>query len=210
MPGCVPTAAGKTILLIEHNVEIVIRLGLGHRDVSGREDRGRQAQDIPTTLPSCTPISASRREAPVLNVDTLNAFYGKKQVLFGIDMALAERRTGGDRPERRGQIDRARAVFGLGPARRHDPLQRSRRQQGGARRTTSRPGSLSCRRAPAYSDLTVFENLRMGGYNDAASALLAGQIRKRSTRFRSCASAARRPPASCPAASGRCSPSAWR
>src|SRR5258708_11513303 len=54
----------------------------------------------------------------MLNVQHLDAFYGKKQVLFGIDLALAERRIAAViGPNGAGKSTLLRAVFGLGPQR---------------------------------------------------------------------------------------------
>jgi len=54
----------------------------------------------------------------VLTVEKLDAFYGKKQVLFGIDMALAERRIAAViGPNGAGKSTVLRALFGLGPQR---------------------------------------------------------------------------------------------
>ena len=102
----------------------------------------------------------------MLNVEKLDAFYGKKQVLFGIDMALAERRIAAViGPNGAGKSTVLRAVFGLGP-----------RREGTIRfdnedRSTSAPAANIAagiafvpQGARVFRDLSVFENLRMGGY----------------------------------------------
>ena len=118
---------------------------------------------------------------------------------------------GGDRPERRRQVDgAARGVRARAAARGHDPLQRARRQPRGAAARISRPASRSCRRARACSAISRCSRTCAWAATRSASTILAGRIEACSRRSRSCASAARRPPARSPAASGRCSPSAWR
>jgi branched-chain amino acid transport system ATP-binding protein len=147
----------------------------------------------------------------MLNVEKLDAFYGKKQVLFGIDMALSERRIAAViGPNGAGKSTVLRAVFGLGPQRegsiRFDEKDHSR---------SAPPENIAAgiafvpQGARVFRDLSVFENLRMGGYT-LASAILQQRIEEGLDAFRSCASGARRRPARSPAASGRCSPSAWR
>src|SRR5882762_4711056 len=54
----------------------------------------------------------------MLNVEKLNAFYGKKQVLFGIDLTLGDGRIAAViGPNGAGKSTVLRAVFGLGPQR---------------------------------------------------------------------------------------------
>jgi branched-chain amino acid transport system ATP-binding protein len=113
----------------------------------------------------------------VLNVEGLNAFYGKKQILFGVDMALPDSRIGAViGPNGAGKSTVLRAVFGLGPER-----------EGVIRfndRDVSRSGppanivagiAFVPQGARVFRDLTVFENLRMGGYT-LAPALLSARI----------------------------------
>jgi branched-chain amino acid transport system ATP-binding protein len=102
----------------------------------------------------------------LLNVESLNAFYGKKQVLFGIDMMLAERRIAAViGPNGAGKSTVLRAVFGLGPQRQgtirfnHADVSRSAPPQNIAAGIAFVPQG-----ARVFRDLTVFENLRMGGY----------------------------------------------
>jgi len=109
----------------------------------------------------------------VLNVEKLDAFYGKKQVLFGIDMALAERRIAAViGPNGAGKSTVLRAVFGLGPQRegtiRFDDSDRSK----SAPRDNIAAGiAFVPQGARVFRDLTVFENLRMGGYTLAPDVL---------------------------------------
>src|ERR1041384_2892459 len=102
----------------------------------------------------------------MLSVQHLDAFYGKKQVLFGIDLALAERRIAAViGPNGAGKSTVLRAVFGLGPRRegtiRFDNEDRS---------TSAPPANIEAgiafvpQGARVFRDLSVFENLRMGGY----------------------------------------------
>ena len=147
----------------------------------------------------------------MLNVANMDAFYGKKQVLFGIDMTLAERRIAAViGPNGAGKSTVLRAVFGLGPQREgtirlHDrDISRAAPPENIAAGIAFVPQG-----ARVFRDLTVFENLRMGGYTLGPKSSPGGST-ARSRRSRCCASAARRAPARSPAASGRCSPSAWR
>jgi len=111
----------------------------------------------------------------VLKVERLDAFYGKKQVLFGIDLALAERRIAAViGPNGAGKSTVLRAVFGLGPQRegtiRFDAQDLSR---------AAPPQNIAAgiafvpQGARVFRDLTVAENLRMGGYTLTADALSA-------------------------------------
>ena len=109
----------------------------------------------------------------MLNVEKLDAFYGKKQVLFGIDMALGERRIAAViGPNGAGKSTVLRAVFGLGPQRegtiRFDDSDRSK----SAPRDNIAAGiAFVPQGARVFRDLTVFENLRMGGYTLAPDVL---------------------------------------
>jgi len=120
----------------------------------------------------------------VLNVDTLNAFYGKKQVLFGIDMALAERRIAAViGPNGAGKSTVLRAVFGLGPSREGRICFNDRDVSEAAPPDNIAAGiAFVPQGARVFRDLTVFENLRMGGYT-LASALLAGRIEETLNAF---------------------------
>ena len=102
----------------------------------------------------------------MLNVARMDAFYGKKQVLFGIDMTLAGRCIAAViGPNGAGKSTVLRAVFGLGPQRegtiRFDDRDVSR---------ATPPQNIAAgiafvpQGARVFRDLTVFENLRMGGY----------------------------------------------
>jgi len=111
----------------------------------------------------------------VLNVDNLNAFYGKKQVLFGIDMMLPERRIAAViGPNGAGKSTVLRALFGLGPQREgtirfnEADISYSAPPQNIAAGIAFVPQG-----ARVFRDLTVFENLRMGGYTLAPDILTA-------------------------------------
>ena len=120
----------------------------------------------------------------MLNVDTLNAFYGKKQVLFGIDMTLAERRIAAViGPNGAGKSTVLRAVFGLGPSREGTIRFNDRDVSKAAPPDNIAAGiAFVPQGARVFRDLTVFENLRMGGYT-LASALLAGRIEETLNAF---------------------------
>jgi branched-chain amino acid transport system ATP-binding protein len=113
----------------------------------------------------------------MLNVAKLDAFYGKKQVLFGIDMMLAERRIAAViGPNGAGKSTVLRSVFGLGPQR--DGMIRFNERD--VSRSTPRENiatgiAFVPQGARVFRDLKVFENLRMGGYT-LASTTLAGRI----------------------------------
>src|SRR6476469_2795013 len=102
----------------------------------------------------------------MLSVANMDAFYGKKQVLFGIDMMLPGRRIAAViGPNGAGKSTVLRAVFGLGPQRegtiRFDDSDRSK----SAPRENIAAGIAFVRQgARVFRNLTVFENLRMGGY----------------------------------------------
>jgi branched-chain amino acid transport system ATP-binding protein len=113
----------------------------------------------------------------MLNVEKLDAFYGKKQVLFGIDMTLAERRIAAViGPNGAGKSTVLRAVFGLGPQR-----EGTIRFNDHDRSKSAPPENIAAgiafvpQGARVFRDLTVFENLRMGGYTLGA-AILAERI----------------------------------
>ena len=109
----------------------------------------------------------------MLNVENLNAFYGKKQVLFGINMMLqAGRIAAVIGPNGAGKSTVLRAVFGLGPQREgtihfnDKDVIRSAPPQNIAAGIAFVPQG-----ARVFRDLTVFENLRMGGYTLASDVL---------------------------------------
>ena len=109
----------------------------------------------------------------MLNVENLNAFYGKKQVLFGVDIVLPERRIAAViGPNGAGKSTVLRAVFGLGPQREGTirfndaDVSRSTPPQNIAAGIAFVPQG-----ARVFRDLTVFENLRMGGYTLAYDVL---------------------------------------
>ena len=111
----------------------------------------------------------------MLNVENLNAFYGKKQVLFGINMILqAGRIAAVIGPNGAGKSTVLRAVFGLGPQREgtihfnDKDVIRSAPPQNIAAGIAFVPQG-----ARVFRDLTVFENLRMGGYTLSSDALAA-------------------------------------
>jgi branched-chain amino acid transport system ATP-binding protein len=109
----------------------------------------------------------------MLNVAKLNAFYGKKQVLFGIDLTLGDGRIAAViGPNGAGKSTVLRALFGLGPDREgtirlnENDLSRAAPPQNIAAGIAFVPQG-----ARVFRDLTVFENLRMGGYTLAPDVL---------------------------------------
>ena len=113
----------------------------------------------------------------MLNVANMDAFYGKKQVLFGIDMTLPERRIAAViGPNGAGKSTVLRAVFGLGP-RREGTIRFNDRDVS----TAAPPQNIAAgiafvpQGARVFRDLSVFENLRMGGYT-LKPAMLATRI----------------------------------
>jgi len=102
----------------------------------------------------------------MLSVQQLDAFYGKKQVLFGIDLALAERRIAAViGPNGAGKSTVLRAVFGLGPQREGTIRFEAKDLSRSAPRQNIAAGlAFVPQGARVFRDLSVFENLRMGGY----------------------------------------------
>lgn len=112
----------------------------------------------------------------MLTVRGLDAFYGKKQVLFGIDLTLGDGRIGAViGPNGAGKSTVLRALFGLVP-RRSGAI----RFDDGDRSAASPAENIATgiafvpQGARVFRDLTVHENLRMGGYT-----LPAGLLRER-------------------------------
>ena len=110
----------------------------------------------------------------MLTVEELDAFYGKKQVLFGIDMALGEGCIAAViGPNGAGKSTVLRAVFGIGPQRqgtirfKQKDLSRSAPPENIAAGIAFVPQG-----ARVFRDLSVFENLRMGGYTLSRALLL--------------------------------------
>jgi branched-chain amino acid transport system ATP-binding protein len=121
----------------------------------------------------------------MLTVEKLDAFYGKKQVLFGIDMALGDRRIAAViGPNGAGKSTVLRAVFGLGPQR-----EGTIRFNGNDLSRGAPPENIAAgiafvpQGARVFRDLSVFENLRMGGYT-LSPALLPTRIEEVLDAFR--------------------------
>ena len=100
----------------------------------------------------------------MLTIDHLDAFYGKKQVLFDVQMALGERRIAAViGPNGAGKSTILRAVFGLGPQR-----EGTIRFNGADLSRSAPPQNIAAgiafvpQGARVFRDLSVFENLRMG------------------------------------------------
>ena len=141
-------------------------------------------------------------DRPPLNVIEMDAFYGKKQVLFGIDIALPERRVAAViGPNGAGKSTVLRAIFGLGPQR--EGLIRFNDKDISA---TAAQENIAAGIAFVPQGARVFRDLTVSSIPARRSV----RSRKCSTCFRFCASAGPSAPAPSPAVSGRCSPSAWR
>jgi branched-chain amino acid transport system ATP-binding protein len=111
----------------------------------------------------------------VLTVRRLNAFYGKKQVLFDVDLSLAEHAIGAViGPNGAGKSTVLRALFGLVPERQGSfafggqDLSRASPLENIAAGVAFVPQG-----ARVFRDLTVNENLRMGGFTLRAGELSA-------------------------------------
>jgi branched-chain amino acid transport system ATP-binding protein len=110
----------------------------------------------------------------MLIVEQLNAFFGKKQVLFGVDLTLADRAIAAViGPNGAGKSTVLRAIFGLVPT-----VQGRITLDGRNLSTASPPENIAAgialvpQGARVFPDLTVTENLRMGGFT-LASRLMA-------------------------------------
>lgn len=109
----------------------------------------------------------------MLSVDHLNAFYGKKQVLFDISFQLCDRRIAAViGPNGAGKSTVLRAIFGLvgerGGTIRLDEVDLSRTTP---QQNISAGVAFVPQGARVFRDLTVAENLRMGGFTLAPSLL---------------------------------------
>src|SRR3954453_16260144 len=109
----------------------------------------------------------------MLSVARLDAFYGKKQVLFGIDLTLDRGRIAAViGPNGAGKSTVLRTVFGL-VAQREGAI----RLDGADRSKASPVDNIAAgiafvpQGARVFRDLTVFENLRMGCYTLAPRLL---------------------------------------
>jgi branched-chain amino acid transport system ATP-binding protein len=113
----------------------------------------------------------------VLSVIEMDAFYGKKQVLFRIDIALPERRIAAViGPNGAGKSTVLRAIFGLGPQREGMVRFNDKDVSATAPRENIAAGiAFVPQGARVFRDLTVFENLRMGGYT-LAPVILSERI----------------------------------
>jgi branched-chain amino acid transport system ATP-binding protein len=111
----------------------------------------------------------------MLTVEKLDAFYGKKQVLFGIGMTLPERCIAAViGPNGAGKSTILRAVFGLGPQREGTIRFAERDLSRGTPPENIAAGiAFVPQGARVFRDLSVLENLRMGGYTLDAALLPA-------------------------------------
>jgi branched-chain amino acid transport system ATP-binding protein len=120
----------------------------------------------------------------MLTVENLDAFYGKKQVLFSISMKLAHRRIAAViGPNGAGKSTLLRAVFGLGPQR-QGAIRFSQNDLSGRSALENIAAGIAFvpQGARVFRDLSVFENLRMGGYT-LSPALLPSRIEEALNAF---------------------------
>jgi len=109
----------------------------------------------------------------MLSVRELDASYGKKQVLFGLTFALARGRIGAViGPNGAGKSTVLRALFGLVP-RRAGTIRFGESDRSHATPAQNIMAGIAFvpQGARVFRDLTVWENLRMGGYSLAAALL---------------------------------------
>jgi branched-chain amino acid transport system ATP-binding protein len=111
----------------------------------------------------------------MLEVEKLSAYYGKKQVLFDVDLALGD---GGIAaligPNGAGKSTVLRAIFGLGP-RREGVIRFGGRDVSRATPAANVPAGLVFvpQGGRVFADLTVDENLMMAAYTIGARADVA-------------------------------------
>jgi branched-chain amino acid transport system ATP-binding protein len=113
----------------------------------------------------------------MLSVEKLDAFYGKKQVLFSISIKLADQRIAAViGPNGAGKSTLLRAVFGLGPQR-QGTIRFNQNDLSGRTPPENIAAGIAFvpQGARVFRDLSVFENLRMGGYT-LSPALLPARI----------------------------------
>jgi ABC-type branched-subunit amino acid transport system ATPase component len=111
----------------------------------------------------------------MLSVRSLNAFYGKKQVLFGVNLALAQRSIGAViGPNGAGKSTVLRALFGL-VGERQGTIELDGRDLSRASPLENIAAGVAFvpQGARVFRDLTVEENLRMGGFTLASKDLSA-------------------------------------
>jgi branched-chain amino acid transport system ATP-binding protein len=102
----------------------------------------------------------------MLIVEQLDAFFGKKQVLFGVDLTLPDRSIAAViGPNGAGKSTVLRAVFGLVPARQGRITLDERNLSAASPLENIAAGiAFVPQGARVFRDLTVTENLRMGGF----------------------------------------------
>src|SRR4030088_1187017 len=101
----------------------------------------------------------------MLTIRRLNAFYGKKQILFDIDLTLADRSIGAViGPNGAGKSTVLRALFGL-VGERHGTITLAGLDLSRASPLENIAAGVAFvpQGARVFRDLTVEENLRMGG-----------------------------------------------
>jgi branched-chain amino acid transport system ATP-binding protein len=109
----------------------------------------------------------------MLNIQKLDAFYGKKQVLFNIDLTLEDRTLSAViGPNGAGKSSVLRAVFGMIPVR-HGLIKFNDHDisQGTPLNCIKAGIAFVPQGARVFRDLTVGENLRMGGFTLATKEL---------------------------------------
>jgi branched-chain amino acid transport system ATP-binding protein len=106
----------------------------------------------------------------MLIVEQLDAFYGKKQVLFGVDLTLADRSIAAViGPNGAGKSTVLRALFGLVPTRHGRIVLDGQDLSTAAPQENIAAGiAFVPQGARVFGDLTVTENLRMGAFTLAS------------------------------------------
>lgn len=102
----------------------------------------------------------------MLSIENLDAFYGKKQVLFGVSLALTDRSIAAViGPNGAGKSTVLRAVFGMVPER-HGSIVFDGQDLSNATPSGIIASGVAFvpQGARVFRDLSVAENLRMGGY----------------------------------------------
>ena len=148
-------ARDATVLLIEHNMEVVMRLAdritvmnAGKILAEGTPEQIRANAEVQRAY-----LGTTAAMTDALTISGLDCFYGEVQVLHGLDLELqAGRGALPARPQRRRQDDDAEGDHGAGAgALRLDQARRRRTDRACRRTRCRRPASPMCRRAGGCS-----------------------------------------------------------